>query len=214
MGEPDVLEWVRVREVTGVFPSGTAANPAVDDLMLAGFDRADIAAGAEGERLQKRLGVDAIPAVELADTPGAPRQEFVAPEDTAGIFAVCVAVVGCLGAMIGAIWAIASGGSTVRTVIGAIVGAVVGCGLGLLLARRLGWRWARDLKEKAATDGFVLWVRVRTPDREQEAQRILKGRGAEAVHVHEIKIEKRLEELPLSSLRPDPWLGDERLGKP
>jgi hypothetical protein len=38
--------------------------------------------------------------------------------------------------------------------------------------------------------------------------------GAEAVHVHEIDLAKRPEDLPLQSLRPDPWLGDERLGQP
>jgi hypothetical protein len=38
--------------------------------------------------------------------------------------------------------------------------------------------------------------------------------GGEAVHVHEIELAKRPEDLPLHSLRPDPWLGDERLGRP
>ena len=34
--------------------------------------------------------------------------------------------------------------------------------------------------------------------------RVLRERGAEAVHVHEIEIEKRLEDLPLRSLSRDP----------
>jgi hypothetical protein len=38
--------------------------------------------------------------------------------------------------------------------------------------------------------------------------------GGEAVHVHEIELAKRTEGLPLASLRPDPWLGDEPLGRP
>jgi hypothetical protein len=38
--------------------------------------------------------------------------------------------------------------------------------------------------------------------------------GGEAVHVHEIGLAKRPEDLPLHSLRPDPWLGNERLGRP
>jgi hypothetical protein len=57
-------------------------------------------------------------------------------------------------------------------------------------------------------------VHVRTPDREQKAHHILQLRGADAVRVHEVEIEKRAENIPLSSLRPDPWLGDERLGTP
>jgi hypothetical protein len=38
--------------------------------------------------------------------------------------------------------------------------------------------------------------------------------GGEAIRVHEIEVEKLPEDLPLSSLRPDPWLGNERLGLP
>jgi hypothetical protein len=66
----------------------------------------------------------------------------------------------------------------------------------------------------ASSDGLVLWVRVRRPDHEQKALRILKLRGAEAVRVHEIERSKRADDLPLSALRPDPWLGNERLGAP
>jgi len=93
------------------------------------------------------------------------------------------------------------------------VGGAIGCGLGILIARRLGWRWRQSPMTPAGTDGLVLWVRVRIPEREQAALRILHDHGAEAVHVHEIEIAKRLEDLPLSSLRADPWLG-ERLGEP
>lgn len=213
MGEPEVLERVKVREVTGVFPSRDAANPAVDDLLLSGFDRTDIDAVAEGEPLRRRIGDIAVPAPDLADVPEAPRQEFVTPEDTAGIYALCVSIGGCLGAMIGAIAAVASRGTTAQTIIAAVVGGAIGCGLGILIARRLGWRWRQSPMTPAGTDGVVLWVRIRTPEREQAALRILKDCGADAVHVHEIEIEKRLENLPLSSLRVDPWLG-ERLGEP
>jgi hypothetical protein len=103
MDEPTVLEWVKVREVTGVFASRDKANPAVDDLLLAGFDRADIDTVAEDDRLRKQIGEIPVPAVELADVPDAPRQEVVEPEDMVGVFALCVAVTGCLGAMFGAI---------------------------------------------------------------------------------------------------------------
>jgi hypothetical protein len=213
MGNSDVLSKVTVREVTGVFASRTAALPAVDDLLIAGFDRADIDVLADGQQPQ-RLGQAAIPAVELADVPDAPRQEIVTPEDTAGVFAVCVAVVGSIGAMIGAIGVIASGGTTWPTILAAIIGGTIGCGVGYLIARGLGWHWRDASEYPAAGDGLVLWVRVRTPDRERTALRILTARGAEAVRVHEIEIARRLEDLPLSSLRPDPWLGNERLGQP
>jgi hypothetical protein len=63
-----------------------------------------------------------------------------------------------------------------------------------------------------AAGGLVLWVRVRSPEREEQAQQILREHGAQAVRVHEIEIDKRFEDTPLSSLVLDPWLGSEPLG--
>jgi hypothetical protein len=204
MGETDVLEKIKVREVTGVFASRAAATPAVGDLLRVGFDRADIDNIAEGERLLRRFGDVPTPAEDLANVPEVPRQEYVAPEDIAGFFAVCVAVTGCFGAMIGGLLVIGTDATITRTIIAALGGGLVGCGVGRLIAQILGRRWLRSPFTEAGTDGFVLWVRVRSADREQKALRILRERGAEAVHVHEIEIEKRLEDLPLSSLLREP----------
>jgi hypothetical protein len=73
-----------------------------------------------------------------------------------------------------------------------------------LIARAIGRDQANRLEAELEAGGIVLWVRVRTPEREDRAQQILRGRGGEAVRVQEIDIEKRLEDLPLSS-----WLNDE-----
>lgn len=72
----------------------------------------------------------------------------------------------------------------------------------------------RGLEPVAEWDGLLIWVRVRAPEKEAQAQEILMRHGGQAVHVHEIDLEKRPEDLPLHSVRPDPWLGDERLGRP
>jgi hypothetical protein len=76
--------------------------------------------------------------------------------------------------------------------LGRVVGAAVVCGVGILIARRLGWRWSAAPVELAGTDGIVLCVRVRTDEHEQTAQQILAALGGELVAVHEIEIDKRL----------------------
>jgi hypothetical protein len=92
-------------------------------------------------------------------------------------------------------------------------GAAAG-GLAALIARSLGRERGRELEQQMAAGGLVLWVRVRSPEREEKAQQILREHGAEAVRVHEIEIDKRFEETPLDSLVLDPCLGSEPLGKP
>jgi hypothetical protein len=43
---------------------------------------------------------------------------------------------------------------------------------------------------------------------------LLREHGGNAIHVHEVDLVMHTRDIPLSSLRPDPWLGDERLGLP
>ena len=72
----------------------------------------------------------------------------------------------------------------------------------------------RGLESLQTHYGIVLWVRVHSAEHEAKAQDILRRNGGRAVRVHEIEIEKRADDLPLSSFRPDPWLGSEPLGRP
>jgi hypothetical protein len=100
-----------------------------------------------------------------------------------------------------------------RAVIGAAAGGAAAGGIGALIARALGQEEAREIEDQIAIGGLVLWVRVRSPEREEKAQTILRGNGAEAVRVHEIEIDKRFENSPLDGLVVDPWLGSEPRGE-
>src|ERR1700692_2628393 len=174
----DILEQVSSREVTGVFRSRKALIDAADDLLVAGFDRADIDVSAPLDELQRRLNYQSIPPADLADIPTAARQPLIDQGDVL------------------------------------TTDAVVGVVAVLVVRRRLQRERVRGLEKLAEAHGLLIWVRVQSPEKEAEAQEILARHGAEAVHVHEIELAKTPEDLPLHSLRVDPWLGDEPLGRP
>src|SRR3981081_3412829 len=88
----DVLDKVRTREVTGAFHSRKALIAAAEELLVAGFDRADIDVSASFDELQRRLSYSAIPLPDLADLPTAPRQPFLGDDDVK----VADAGVGCV----------------------------------------------------------------------------------------------------------------------
>src|SRR3979409_1119699 len=94
----DILDQVRSREVTGVFHSRKALIAAAEELLLAGFDRADIDVSASFDELQRRLNYASIPPPELADVPIAPRQPLVDESDVLTTDAVVGSVAGCAGA--------------------------------------------------------------------------------------------------------------------
>ena len=93
-------------------------------------------------------------------------------------------------------------------------GLVVGGAAVLLVRRRMRRERMRGFEKLSEAHGLLIWVRVRSPEKEAQAQEILMRHGGGVVHVHEIDATKRTEDLPLHSLRVDPWLGDERLRQP
>ena len=211
----DILDLVRTREVTGVFHSRKALDAAVQDLLLADVDRADIDVSASVDELQRRLNYSAIPAPDLADIPTAPRQPYVGEDDVLGTDAVVGSVAGCAAAVGVAFYLAAQGMQPISVGILAVLSGIIVAGVAVLWARRrLQRERAEGLEKLSEAQGLLIWVRVRSPEQEAQAQEILVRHGAEAVHVHEIDLAKRPEDLPLQSLRPDPWLGDERLGQP
>jgi hypothetical protein len=95
----DILEQVSSREVTGVFRSRKALIDAADDLLVAGFDRADIDVSAPFDELQRRLNYQSIPPADLADIPTAARQPLIDHGDVLTTDAVVGSLAGCIGAV-------------------------------------------------------------------------------------------------------------------
>jgi hypothetical protein len=106
-----------------------------------------------------------------------------------------------------------SGGELIWAGIAGAIGAIAAGWVGAQLARAFARRRIRHLEAQLITRDLILLVRVRSGGEEEKATEILLGHGAQAVRPHEITIDKRLEHLPLHSLRVDPWLGDEPLAQ-
>jgi hypothetical protein len=210
----EVIERVKVREVAGIFHSRDALIPTVDALLLAGFDRAEIDVIVGGSFAREKLGGVHVSIEELPEVPGVPRQPFFARDDLVEVVTLALAILIFAGAAVAAWIVTAAGGSLLWAGVAAALGAVAAGGIGALIARAFARKHARELAARLAARDLVLCVRVRSPEEEAKAQEILVAHGAEAVRPHEIQVEKRVEHLPLHSLRVDPWLGEEPLGRP
>ena len=211
----DILDQVRSREVTGVFHSRKALIAAAEELLVAGIDRADIDVSASFDELQRRLNYQSIPPADLADIPTAPRQPFVGEDDVLSTDAVVGSIVGCAAALAIVYYLVTRNIGPLSVIIFAAACGFVAGGVAVFWARRrLRRERALGLERLSEAQGLLIWVRVQSLEKETEAQEILLRHGGEAVHVHEIELAKRPEDLPLGTVRPDPWLGDERLGQP
>jgi uncharacterized membrane protein YeaQ/YmgE (transglycosylase-associated protein family) len=210
-----ILDRTRVREVTGIFHSRHALDAAAYELLLMGFDRGHIDVLASLDELPKRLGPVYVAPEELADVKDAPRRPFVSRDD---VTVVNTVVAGTVGAVIGAATAyfmLVSGASETAAGMTAVLVALIAAAIAFLLTTRFFRREeTHGLDWLMAHRGLILWVHVRSSEQEDIAQAILRAHGARAVRVHEIEMEKRPEDLPLGTVRPDPWLGSEPLGHP
>jgi hypothetical protein len=211
----DILARMRTREVTGVFHSRKALVDAAEELLLAGIDRADIDVSASVDELDRRLNYQSIPAADLADMAITPRQSLMGIDDVLSAEAVAGSIAGCVAAIAAAAILVARGAEPLYVGIISILSGLIAARITVTrVRRRLHRERTLGLEKQSEWRGLLIWVRVRSPEKEAEAQEILTRHGGQAVHVHEIELATRSEDLPLHSLRVDPWLSDERLGRP
>jgi hypothetical protein len=211
----DILDRMRTREVTGVFHSRKALVAAARNLLVAGVDRADIDISAPLDELQRQIDYKSIPAADLADMPTTARQPFVDEDDSLTTEVIAGSAAGSVAALAMAFYLVNQRmGSVGVVILSLLCGAIVGGIVLTRVRRRLQRERTMGLDKLSESNGLLIWVRARSPEKEAQAREILVRHGGQAVHVHEIELPKRLEDLPLHSLRPDPWLGDERLGQP
>jgi hypothetical protein len=209
MGEADDVERRVIREVAAVFHREEILEDAVQVLLHAGFDRSDIDIMGDIETVRQRLGELYVPSEEIADVPGAPRRAYITRDDITTATASVAGMLFYLGAATAAMTVVASGGSLALVAAIAAAAGTAGAGIGAAAIHHLGKKQAEDLELQLMAGGIVVWVRVHNREMEERAQEVLAKSGGESIRVHEIEIEKRLDDLPLSKFNPDPWLGTE-----
>src|SRR5690349_25037355 len=108
----DVIEQVKVREVSGVFRSPSALDAAVSALLRGGFDRADIDIMADVDEVAAKLRTGSISAAELADLRTTPRLPLIKPEDVVLVVSCVAGIIAFVCAAVAALSIIAGHGST------------------------------------------------------------------------------------------------------
>ena len=201
-----------VREAVGVFADPAALERAVDELEIAGFDRAALSVFATDETIIDRVGHLYRNVAEVEDNRHVPQAAFAEMDSRVEGEAAAVGIPFFIGSVAGAgVTAIGLGATAAATLAGAVVGGVVGVGFGAVLMSAIVWRRAEQVKEQLAQGGMVLWVSLRDADAERCALQILKKAGARDVHVHEFEREWTLKDRPFSEVQFDPflwWPGD------
>jgi hypothetical protein len=175
-----------VCEVVGVFHKAEDLESAIDELLISGFDRAELSLLASEAAVAEKLGGYYRPASELADDPAAPRAAFVSSAaigDAEGALIGGLAYVGATVA-IGAV--VMSGGALAAAVTAAVLAGGTGGLIGTALAQWVGHHHAAYLQNQVENGGLLLWVRAWSESDEARALEIIAKHAADKVHSRSI----------------------------
>jgi len=203
--------YYAAREVVGAFPTASALESAVEQLGIAGVDRAAISVLGMGAQRSARLDDLYRSAKAIEDDPLARRAAFVSHASRTEGEAIALGFPAGVGGLAGA-WAVAAAGGALVTAIGmTVLGGAVGAGLGALLFYAVARHHAADIESQLAAGGLVLWVSTPDEAAERRALEVLRRCGGMSVHSHTIDKQWGVADAPLHDVQPDPFLErDER----
>jgi hypothetical protein len=184
----------KVREAVGVFRDEHSLEGTVDELLVCGFDRADISLLAGHEAVERELGHRYEKVAELEDDPRAPRLAYADIHSRNEGKASMVGALAYVGAIAASGMVVASGGTLALAIAAAAMAGGGGGMIGAMLARNVEGRHARWLQQQLDEGGLLLWVRVTDDATERCAVEALRRHSAEDVHVHELPLTGHLLE--------------------
>lgn len=208
--EDEVVETVRVREVVGAVYNQNALEDLATELIEAGVDRSDIDLMADWNTVIKKLELTYPDAHLVLDKPDVPRRRLATRDEDTTLTGAIFGTLTATGALVAGVPVIASGGALAVALAATAIGGGLGAALGKIV-RNVVTKDAdvNSIEHDINRGGIAVFVRVDNADEEERAAKIMRRNGVHNVHTHEIESSKKLSELPLADIQPDPWLGEE-----
>jgi hypothetical protein len=173
-------------EAVGVFEDADSLQAAIDELLSAGFDRAELGLLASEHAVEKKLGHVYRRAAELEDDADVPRTAYVSKESLGDAEGGLIGSLMYIGAVVGAGAVVASGGALGAAVAAAAMLGGSGALMGAALARMIDDSDAERIEEQLDHGGLLLWVRTRDAAHEAKAKDILSRHSGQDVHLHQL----------------------------
>jgi hypothetical protein len=177
-------ETPQIREAVGLFHDEKTLQDAADELLINGFNHADLSLLAGHRAVEAQLGGMFERVADLEDKSGVAFQAFIDSDSRAEGKGALVGGLFYVGAMAAAGMVVASGGAMAALILGVAAGGGAGGLIGALLGRFLDKHHAHALQEHLDKGGLLLWVHTPDEAHERKALEILRRAGAEDAHVH------------------------------
>ena len=180
------VEASKSREAVAVFDSAVSFQEAIDELLSAGLDRADLSRLASEQAVTEMLGHRYEKVGELEDEVAVPRTAYVSTGSIGDAQGGLVGGPMYVGATAAAGAVVASGGSLLAIIAAAAIAGGAGGLVGSILAKWVGDHHGQYLQEQLDHGGLLLWVRTVDARHEGRAVEVLSKHSGCEVHVHEM----------------------------
>lgn len=178
-----------VREAVAVFNSVEDLREAMTDLQQNGFMRQELGFLADERTVEEKLGYYRK-TDDVKHHPDAPRALFMPDEPVGEVEAALAGIPLYIAAVTASGVVIASGGALLTAVAAAVAAGGGAAALGAILSRFVANHHAEYLQTQIEKGGLVLWVHIRSPERERMARQILDKHGAKYIETHEVSIKE------------------------
>jgi len=194
------------REAVAVFDDYNDLVSAIEELELAGFDRAQINLLTSCEAAEKRLGHKVPDIRELEDEVQLPSGTWIDRHELAEGKAALAAGLAYVASFTAIGIGVAAEGDLVDIVAMAAAAGGSSGALGVWLAGLIGRYRLRAIEKQRRRGGLLLWVETHGLRQEQKAIEILKHHMTRDVHLRDLLRASGIGEAMLRSWQPDPIL--------
>ena len=184
-------------EAVAVFHDAYALQKAADELLMHGFDHAELSVLGTERSIAAKLGHAYTSTTELEDDPDVPRVGYNADESLGDAQGALIGAAAYMPAVLGTLAVAASGGTLAGAIAVAAIAGGAGATIGAILSVLIGREHAKHLDEHLRRGGLLLWVTTHDSGREQAALDILRQNRGEHVHLHELPLpNQRMKQIP------------------
>lgn len=164
-----------------MFRSAEDVEAAISELTSAGWDRSELSLLAQPGAFETTPGIGNAAA---ATDPGTARAPVVSDPDVRQGRTLATSLAGVIAAFVASGATIFTGGTALAAVIGAAAAGGGAAAAINAIGQKAGSSRADFLHEQVERGGILLWVMLRTPDKERVAHEILARHGAQIVEPH------------------------------
>ena len=170
-------------EISAVFYSRHSLQQSIDDLLQAGFDRADISLIAEQEEVEEALGDDSDKQYLIQTSDSTPRVHYISPEAIGNAEGIVIGLPIYVAALCSGALSLAYDVSLIAAIVNTLAAALVGALIGYGCYQYIIHRQARYFKNHLKARNLILWVKIRTTDGLRLAQQILSQNHAQNMYL-------------------------------